>query len=160
MPMSFDEVVAANVRRIREDQGLSVAKLAKKLGLGRHVVYDFERPRPGAAQRAFLWSEIVTLCTVLGVTIFELVLPPEGHRNVPAGWEHLPLLIPQVVETQGSDLMKAHWRRDDRGMLLDVLIGSGFEPEHIDTLISMKAHREERLIEELKKLLGEKGKDQ
>lgn len=157
--LRFDEVVAANVRRIREEQGLSVAELAKKLGLGRHVVYDFERPRQGAAQRAFLWSEIVTLCAVLDVTIFELVLPPEGHRTVPAGWEHLPLVIPDAVETQGSPLMKAHWRRDDRGMLLDVLIGPGMEL-NIDLLTSLRDEREERLIDELKTLLSEKGKNQ
>jgi hypothetical protein len=137
-----------------------VAELAEKLGVSRHRVYDYERPRKGAKQRSFLWQEIVNLCAVFDVTIFELVLPEEGRRTVPTGWEHLPLVIPRVVDEEGSDEMKAHWRRDDRGMLLDVLIGSGFEPEHIDTLISMKAHREERLIEELKKLLGEKGKDQ
>lgn len=56
--------------------------------------------------------------------------------------------------------MRAHWQRDDRGALLDVLIGPGFEPEHIDALISMKERREERLIEELKNLLTDKEKDQ
>lgn len=158
--MSFDEVVAANLRRIREEKGLSVAELAEALGVGRHAVYDFERPRKGAQQRQFLWSEIVNLCAVFDVTIFELVLPEKGHRTVPDAWKHLPLVVPSVVDAEGSDEMRAHWRRDDRGMLLDVLIGPGFEPEHIDTLISMKARREERLIEELKTLFSEKEKDQ
>lgn len=77
--MNLDEVVAANVRRIREDQKLSVADLADRLHVGRHIVYDYERPRPGAGQRQFLWSDLVKLCDALKVTLYELVLPPAGE---------------------------------------------------------------------------------
>jgi hypothetical protein len=157
--MNLDEIVAQNVTRLREDKSppWSVAELAKLLGVSRHRVYDYERPRKGAQQRPFLWQEIVNLCGVFNVTIFELVLPEKGQRSVPAGWEHLPLVIPSFVEAEGSDEMKAHWRQDDRGRLLEILIGPGFEPEHIDALNSMKARREEQLITELKNLLREKG---
>lgn len=158
--MQIDGAVAANVKRLREERKWSTADLAGRLGVGRHITRDYERPRKGAPQRQFLWEEIVNLCAVFNVTIFQLVLPPEGHRTLPPGLEHLPLMVPQVIEARGSDFIKAQWRRDDRGMLLDVLIYPGFEPEHIDTLISMKARREEWLIEELKTLLSEKEKDQ
>lgn len=89
--------VAPNVRRLREDRGWSTADLAGRLGVGRHVVRDYERKRKGATQRQFLWSEIVSLCAVFDATIFDLILPEKGHRTVPSGWEHLPLVIPKVV---------------------------------------------------------------
>ena len=156
----MDEAVAANVKKLREARKWTTADLADRLRIGRHVARDYERPRKGAQQRQFLWEEIVNLCAVFNVTIFELVLPPKGQRTVPAGWEGLPLVIPRAVEAEGSNEMKAHWRRDERGMLSEILFGLRFEPDHIDELISMKARREERLIEELKALLREKGKDQ
>jgi transcriptional regulator with XRE-family HTH domain len=76
--MTLDEVVAANVRRIRESHELSVAELAERMGVGRHLVYDMERPRPGAEQRQFTFWDLVSLCSALGTTLFELVLPPKG----------------------------------------------------------------------------------
>jgi transcriptional regulator with XRE-family HTH domain len=76
--MTLDEVVAENVRAIREDRGLSVADLAERLGVGRHLVYDMERPRPGAAQRQFTFWDLVALCHALETTLFELVLPEKG----------------------------------------------------------------------------------
>jgi transcriptional regulator with XRE-family HTH domain len=75
---TVDEVIAANVRRIREEKGLSVAELAERMTVGRHLIYDFERPRPGADQRQFLWRDVVNLCLALGVTVFDLALPNDG----------------------------------------------------------------------------------
>lgn len=158
--MNVDEFVAANVKRIREDREWSTAELADRLSIGRHVARDYERPRKGAEQRQFLWSEIVSLCAVLDVTIFELVLPREGHRSVPEGWEDLRLVIPRVVEAEGTDEMKAHWRRDDRGRLMEVLFGAVFKPEHIDTFIAKKEARVERLMNELKSLFLSEGEEE
>ena len=76
--MNLDEVVASNVRRLREDQNLSIVDLAERMGVGRHLVYDMERPRPGADQRQFTFWDLVALCVALGTTLFELVLPPKG----------------------------------------------------------------------------------
>jgi len=88
--MTVDEVIAWNVRRVREIRGLSVVQLADRLSVGRHLVYDYERPRPGADQRQFLWSDLVKLCSALQVTLLELVLPPEG--------EEVDMLGPAVTE--------------------------------------------------------------
>lgn len=76
--MNLDEVVAANVQRLREEKGWSVSELARELEVGRHLVYDMERPRPGADQRQFTLWDLVALCDALGTTLFELVLPPKG----------------------------------------------------------------------------------
>lgn len=76
--LSLDEIVARNVRFLRKDRDLSVRELAAKLGVSRSQVYDMERPRPGREQREVKWSELVALIDALGVTLFELVLPPEG----------------------------------------------------------------------------------
>jgi len=73
---NLDDVVASNVNRIREAAGVSRPVLAARLGVGQHVVRDYERPRKGQSQRAFLWSEIVALCHALDTNLFELVLPP------------------------------------------------------------------------------------
>lgn len=77
--MTIDEVIAQNVRRIRKDRGLSIQGLAKVLGVGSHVVYDYERPRRGQPQRGFTWADLVGLCFALHTTLFELVLPDEGE---------------------------------------------------------------------------------
>ncbi len=161
--MNLNEIVAQNVTRLREDdsRGWSVAELAKLLGVSRHRVYDYERPRKGAQQRPFLWQEIVNLCGVFNVTIFELVLPEKGYRSVPAGWENLTLTIPSVVEAEGSDEMKAHWLQDDRQRLAELLVGiPDFDLKHVETINKIKADRENKLITELKTLLGEKEADQ
>jgi transcriptional regulator with XRE-family HTH domain len=152
--------VATNVRRLREERGWTTAELAKRLSVGSHVVRDYERPRKGSAQRQFLWSEIVTLCAVFGATIFELTLPPDGYRSVPEGWENLRFVIPRVVEAEGSDEMKAHWRQDDRGRLMEVLFGATFKPEHIDTFIAKKEARIEHLKKELKTLFMSEGEEE
>lgn len=76
--MNVNEVIAANVKRIREDRGLSRADLADRLGVGPHVVRDYERPRKGQPQREFTLTDLFTLCVVLETTLFELLLPPEG----------------------------------------------------------------------------------
>ena len=82
-PLSLDEVIAHNVRRLREARSWSVTELAAALGVGRHAVYDYERPRRGR-QHAFLWAELVRLCSVLECSLFELVLPKlEIQLDVP-----------------------------------------------------------------------------
>lgn len=74
--MTLDEVVAANVRRIRKERGWSVVELANRLGVTPHRVCDYERARSGHEQRAFSWVELVALCLALRTTLFDLVLPP------------------------------------------------------------------------------------
>lgn len=73
---TLDEIVASNVRMLREARGLSTSKVAELMGVSRYLVYDMERPRGGREQREFSWTELVTLCGVLNTTLYELVLPP------------------------------------------------------------------------------------
>ena len=81
--MTLDQVVAANVKRIRKIRRLSIDALAHRLGVNRHVVYDFEGRRRDRPQRPFRWVELVGLCSALQVTLFELVfcLPRERRSS-------------------------------------------------------------------------------
>lgn len=79
--MTPDEVIAANVKRIRKERDLTVIEMAKTLGVGRNLVYDLEGPRKGADQRAFLWTDLVRLCVFLDITIFDLVVPHEKSER-------------------------------------------------------------------------------
>ncbi len=74
--MTVDEVVAKNVRRLREKAKLPKSELAERLGVSRHLAYDMERKREGRDQRHFSWEDIIRLCGALEVTVPELVLPP------------------------------------------------------------------------------------
>lgn len=76
--MQLDEIIASNLRRIREERDLPKTQLAERLDMGRHRVQDFERPRRGNVH-SFKWSELVALCDALECSIFELVLPGEGE---------------------------------------------------------------------------------
>ena len=79
MSRNLDETIASNLRRLIEDRELTFADVADRLRVQRHLVYDMVRARPGRSQREFRWSELVALCSALGTTVFELVLPPEGE---------------------------------------------------------------------------------
>lgn len=147
---SHDEIVARNLRRIREEKKISVAELANRIGVGKHRIYDFERPRAGAAQRQFLWSEIVLLCAGLGVTIFELVLPDEGERTV-GNWLDDEVPLPSWF----SDQLRDSFRGDDREVMMEILFGLRFKPHDIDQLIKMRKTRIEAILDELTSLLKE-----
>ena len=132
--MSLDQVVAHNVRRIRKEKGIGVSELANRMGVGRHLIYDFERPRPGAEQRQFSWADIVSLCGHLNVTLPELVFPPETEFVVEI--EELTELAPLVA---GMARNRLGW----------VLFGFS-EEEDVKTLVSSvkwkKQDEESRLL--------------
>lgn len=75
--MSPDEVVAGNVKRIRERRSLSIQQMADRLGVSRALAYDMEGPRGDREQRQFTWTDLVWVCDALSTNVFELVLPPE-----------------------------------------------------------------------------------
>ncbi len=129
---SVDEVVAYNVRRLREEKGLSVAQLAERLPVGRHVVYDYERPRQGSEQRQFLWKEIFFLCAVLDVTLFELVLPPAG-----VDLEHFESGRSVQEAAERADLGElASLRMDARTELAFILFG--VDAKHVQPAVLRK----------------------
>lgn len=76
----LDDVVAANVRRLREERNLSVIELANLLNVRRELVYDYERKRAGR-QRPFHLVDLYRLCVGLDVTLFDLLLPPPGPES-------------------------------------------------------------------------------
>lgn len=150
--MNLDEVVAANVRRLREQKGWSVADLAERVGVRRQVAYDFERARPGQTQRAFKWSEIVRLCEVFHATLFDLVLPPWGARlpgldgielttEIHPGWKLSPGNPPVAVLV------------DYRKQLSRTLFGLELDVHKLKDLDAMKRKQDEILDPLLDKAL-------
>ena len=76
--VTFDQVIARNVQRLREARQLSVTRLAEKMKVNRKTIYDYEH-RSGRPH-AFKWSEMFRLCAVLECSVFELVLPGEDEK--------------------------------------------------------------------------------
>jgi DNA-binding Xre family transcriptional regulator len=110
-------VIASNVLRIFEEKKWSVTRLAEQLGVGRQIVYDYLGPRPGSAQRKFLWSDLAGLCLALDVTLFDLVLPPEGEKSGGTNW------LASVAQEVGRNDLAAQLDPDDRTILSEVLFG-------------------------------------
>ena len=85
-PQTVDQVIAANLRRLRENRGLSRRQLAELLtSLTGEKVADtriiaLEGARgPGRPLRSATWVELVQLCLALDVELYDLVLPPGGE---------------------------------------------------------------------------------
>ncbi len=105
--MTLDQVIASNVHRLRNEKHWTRQDLADRLGVTRHVVRDYEGRRAGRAQRPFRWTEIVALCYVLRVTLYELVLPADSDTEVQD-----PALYPFPI----GDVAGGGWpRRHDLG---------------------------------------------
>jgi hypothetical protein len=88
-PPTIDEVVAHNLRKLREGLGLSRARLAKQLnatgggGWSTWRIIDLEGARsPDRPPRPITWPEIVALSFTLDVTMFEIVLPSDIESAV------------------------------------------------------------------------------
>ena len=80
--MSFDEVVGENVKRLRRSRKMTAAGLADELTdwtgwrYTRYTVLDLE----GRRERQVRWSELVALCNIFKVPLWELVLPHGDER--------------------------------------------------------------------------------
>ena len=86
---TIDEVVAHNLRSLREGRGLSRPGLAKQLnatsggGWNEWRIIDLEGARsPNRPPRPITWPEIVALSFTLDVTMFEIVLPSDIESAV------------------------------------------------------------------------------
>lgn len=109
----LDQVIAENVRRLREERRLSVAQLAARCGVHHQTIRDYEGARRGGRQRPFLWSELVRLCVAFEVTIFDLVLPVEKQERTRA--------IEQWAERKGlGELIEAN---PARGSVWEAVFG-------------------------------------
>lgn len=86
--LSLDEVVAKNLRRIRDRKGWSRKKLAELAAMAsadewpEWRIIDLEGARSGRPPSSAKWPELVTLSYVLDVTLWELVLPEPGVQAV------------------------------------------------------------------------------
>ena len=79
---TLDQVIASNVTRLREAKRWTMNDLADRLGVSRHDVLAYEGRRADRPQRPFRWTELVTLCYALEVTLYELVLPADSDTEV------------------------------------------------------------------------------
>jgi transcriptional regulator with XRE-family HTH domain len=146
--MTVDEVIARNVRRVREARGLSVGQLADRLSVGRHLVYDYERPRPGAEQRQFLWSDLVKLCGALQITVFELVLPPTGEEVDMLG-PAVTELFPIAAEVTGQDA------RSRLGWMLFGVDGNNLNATNLEKLVRLRKQSHDKMVDGINDVLDE-----
>lgn len=94
---TLDEVVSENIRRLRGAQkpkGWSRVKLADRFNKYRPDntrewnewrVLDLEGGRPGTASSPVWWHELVTLCIIFDVLLWDLVLPTDDREIILSG---------------------------------------------------------------------------
>ena len=107
--MTLDEVIARNVTRLRKAKEWTMPTLARKLEVTRHDVLAYEGRRHDRPQRPFRWSELVELCYIFGVTLYELVLPADSDSGVDVGETALGGLL-------ARDVAIGMPRREDLGL--------------------------------------------
>jgi transcriptional regulator with XRE-family HTH domain len=76
--MDMRELVGSNVKRIRQEKGLTQEQLAERSGFSQQYISGLERGR-----RNPTIVTIYELATVLGVDHVELVQPIEGEHRTP-----------------------------------------------------------------------------
>lgn len=119
--MNTATTVASNIRRLRDERGLSLRKLSGALekrgwNLSADAINKIENGRelqPGAPMpkqiRRVDVGDLVALAAVLGVSTDELLLPPEqtgrgaGHRATGLAAELADALRDVVAPTTGTD---------------------------------------------------------
>jgi transcriptional regulator with XRE-family HTH domain len=88
---TLDQVVARNLRRLREGRRWSRRALAEKLTMASDHewatsrIIDLEGGRTGKPPASVQWRELVTLCLVFGVELWDVVLPESGELVITAG---------------------------------------------------------------------------
>lgn len=86
--MSIDDVVAKNLRRLRDDREWTREDLVKVLAAApgpdwsEWRIIDLEGARTGHPPAAARWSELVALCMAMDVTLWDLVLPADSSEKV------------------------------------------------------------------------------
>jgi hypothetical protein len=105
---TVNDVVASNLRTLRESRGLSRSGLVKQLNevagddWTQWRIIDLEGARsPNKPPSPITWAEIVSLTFVLDVTVFEIVMPPDdspGSVQISIRtWDMLPrALVPDT----------------------------------------------------------------
>ncbi len=140
-PISVDEVVAENLKRLRGD--ISVRELADRLRVGPTVVYDMEGGRGDRPQRQFAWHEIVHLCDALYINLIDLVLPPEDVR-VSLSW----------LAVEGEEPFTL-----SRDEIATVLLGGPIDSATLKTVLDKSVSRrkwKEQMHQELTELVNKR----
>ncbi|HMH93697.1 MAG TPA: helix-turn-helix transcriptional regulator [Streptosporangiaceae bacterium] len=88
-------LVAANLRRIRQEQGLSYAELARRLAAIGHPVGDTALLKTEKGDRRASVDDLVAFAIALGTAPGRLLLPPMDIDHLADEYE----LTPQVKET-------------------------------------------------------------
>lgn len=148
---TLDQIVAANLRRLRKQRNLSISNVAVTLGVGGHIVRDMERPRSGRPQREFSWLELVALCGVFDTNLFELVLPDEGVEVADA---RRFLLTDSDSPGMASYHPNAQIGRDGLGWRLFGVAGNDLTPKVLEQMASNLSDEFNRRISRLEELLG------
>lgn len=142
-----DGVIVDNIIRIREEKGWTQTKLAKRLGVSKHVVFDYEGRRKGRRQRSFKWSELIELCYLLDVTLYELVLPPDRDTRIDVLESEALGDLPAVEVSLGLP------DSNDLGLRLFGVPGDQLlDLEQLKRFAGYVAHASDRRRENLKKL--------
>jgi hypothetical protein len=88
---TLDQVFANNLRLLREGRGWSRRMLTEKLAIASDrpwpvsKIIDLEGGRTGKPPASVQWRDLVTLCLVFGVPLWDLVLPKPGEAVIVAG---------------------------------------------------------------------------
>lgn len=144
-----DGVIADNITRIREAKGWTQTQLAERLGRSKHVVLDYEGRRKGRRQRPFRWSELIELCYLLDVTLYELVLPADRDTEIDIVSQSEAMShLPAVKVSLGSPGSK------DLGLRLFGVPGDDLlEADKLKTFAGVVAYASDQRRENLKKFL-------
>ena len=142
-----DGVIADNITRLRENKkDWTQTELAKNLRVSKHVVLDYEGRRKGRRQRPFRWSELIELCYLLDVTLYELVLPPDRDTRIDVSESEALGELPAVEVSLGNPGSK------DLGLRLFGVPGDDLlEADKLKKFAGIVAYASDRRRENLKK---------
>lgn len=105
------QTVSANVRRLREEQNLTVAKLSRRLAERGRVIAPLGLRRLEAGQRRVDADDLTALAVVLGTSPASLLMPdldsPEATHAVTGGRRAVPVVEgdPSPGSAQARDLL-------------------------------------------------------
>jgi hypothetical protein len=166
---TIDQVVAKNLRRLRDDRGWTREVFAKRLRLEAGIdlptwrIVDLEGARTGHPPATVRWIELVALCITLDVTLWDLVLPVDPERKVRVARPT------QEVEARGKKLAQQSVKDIGRyqfGGLLSGLPAIAFTEEGAATakraltpegIVADQIRERQDQVKELMILLAEKG---
>lgn len=88
VPLTLNQVVAANITAYRQEAGLTQRELGERIGWKTLAVSEAERSRDGRTRREFDAAELGAFAWALGVPLVALFLPPpadDGGGRYAAG---------------------------------------------------------------------------